>query len=142
MTITLNTRGLDIARSTGADPVIDLQQRVQSDPTMRRPDLDFDDFYRALEGREEQWKDDVFRFVVGYENAAGERPYRTNGEQMKILLAVLEKLKAEGLSKSDLYKDTYKAFATVFGIKGFINHFRQEAFDPGAVAKLQEDNSW
>jgi hypothetical protein len=119
--------------------VVSLDQRASgrsdtpSDPVL-------DAFYRALVDGGEH--DDVFRFVKAYRDAQGEQPYRTNAAQMRLLQAVLARMKDEGLEGSELYRQTYKAFASVFGISAFITQFTADVFDTGAAEQQEEDNQW
>lgn len=123
------------------EPVVGLEQRVAGPfPLPDNPELD--SFYEALVNRGEPWHDQVFRFLSAYRNEQGEQPYRTNGAQMEVLQAVLARMKREGLQDSDLYKQTYKAFATVFGVKSFIAQFSAEVFDTEAVGRQDEENEW
>lgn len=121
-----------------AEPIVDLERRLPANATERRPDPDFERFYEALAAAE----GDILPFVTAYRNALGERPYASSGEQMKVLLAALERLKDGGLGKSELYEGTYKGFTTVFGVKGFVEQFKQEVFDVQALAQRDDESGW
>lgn len=123
----------------GSQDIVDLRQRVGDQRMAAPPDPAFDAFFQALINRDEQWQNQVFKFVAAYTTADGERPYRTNGKQMEALQSVLQRLKEQGLENTPVYEETYKAFATVFGVKSFITQFSQEVFDPEAASKLDEE---
>jgi hypothetical protein len=123
----------------GADAVVNLDHRAGSQRTTAA-DPALEAFYQALVHRGDH--EDVFRFIAAYRDMHGEQPYRTNAAQMQLLQAVLARMKSEGLEGSELYRQTYKAFASVFGISAFINQFTAEVFDTEAAAQQEEDNQW
>lgn len=118
---------------------VGLDQRVGA---QHRPDPAHDAFYVALQKWQDSGHATVHAFLKAYATDSGEKPYRSIGTQMEILQIALKRLKDEGHADSALYKETYAAFATVFGSKAFITQFAQEVFDPQALADQEEDSAW
>jgi len=124
---------------TAAEVPVPLSQRVGT--AERRPDPDLDAFYEALLAWESSGSVSVWQFLRSYQRA-GERPYATSDAQLTVLQTVLGRLSDEGLKDCDIYGQTYQAFTSVFGIKGFVAQFSQQVFDPQANADLDEASSW
>jgi len=128
-----------VSAASGGDPVA-LEQRLGLGGLA---DTSLDEgFYAALLAHIDAGNEKVFDFLTQYRDATGERPYATNGPQMEVLIAAMARMKEEGLHPSPVYDETNKAFATVFGVKGFINEMVREMFDPQAIAEQTEASSW
>jgi hypothetical protein len=126
----------------GPSPVIDLDQRLAARAAERPHDPDLDAFYQALLDWPATGHARVFDFMRHYTTASNERPYATTSAQMEVLQAVLQRLKDQGLENTPLYEQTYAAFTSVFGIKGFVAEFSRQVFDPQVKEEMDETTSW
>ena len=84
----------------------------------------------------------MLSFLTSYRSTDGDRPFATSATQLTALQGALKRLKDEGLEQSQLYRETYQAFTSVFAAEGFIAQFVQAVFDPQVQAELEEASTW